>query len=275
MKLSFYGVRGSCPSVSRTTARYGGNTSSVVLEAPGNPPLLLDLGTGVAAVGREWPHEESFSGAALVTHLHYDHVLGLPFLEPINQPGAHLEIYGPDQRGSSLAHSFAALVRPPYFPLHLGDLRGRLSFVELSNDTFWIGAIQVVSRLIPHLGPTLGYRVECGGKVLAYLSDHQAPPDLEEVADSVLELCEGVDVLIHDAQYTRSEFLAKPDWGHSTVDYAVRVAARAGVRQLCLFHHDPSHTDEELDGMLESVRPAADAAGVPVLSAAEGLTINL
>ena len=275
MKLSFHGVRGSCPSVSRTTARYGGNTASVLVEAPGQPPLLLDLGTGVATLGREWPEEQPFSGAALVTHLHFDHVLGLPFFEPVNQPSAHLEIYGPGQPGSSVADALATLVRPPYFPLQLHDLRGRLSFVDLSNDSFSIGGIQVVSRLIPHLGPTLGYRVECGGKVLAYLSDHQAPPDLEGVADSVLELCEGVDVLVHDAQYTRSEFLAKPDWGHSTADYAVRVAAKAGARQLCLFHHDPSHTDEELDRMLESVRPAAEAAGVAVVSAAEGLTIDL
>ena len=268
-------MRGSCPSASQETARYGGNTSSVLVEAAGQPPVLLDLGTGVASFGRQWRAGKAFAGAALVSHLHFDHVLGLPFFEPINRPGAHLDVYGPLQPDGSLADAFAALVRPPYFPLHLRDLQGDVAFIEISNDCFSIGRFQVVSRLVPHLGPTLGYRLECDGKVVAYISDHQPPAELEEVADAVLELCEGVDLLIHDAQYTRSEFIAKSNWGHSSVDYAVLVATEAGARQLCLFHHDPSHGDEQLDEMLQSVRPAAQAAGVAVLLAAEGLVVNL
>lgn len=275
MKISFHGVRGSCPSASQATSRYGANTSSVLVEAPGQPPVLLDLGTGVASFGRRWPETKAFAGAALVTHLHFDHVLGLPFFEPINQPGARLDVYGPPQPQGSLADAFAALVRPPYFPLQLSELEGEVTFLEVSNDRFSLGAFQVVSRVVPHLGPTLGYRVECEGKVVAYISDHQAPVEQQGVADAVLELCEGADLLIHDAQYTRSEFMAKHDWGHSFVDYAVLVAAEAGARRLCLFHHDPSHGDEQLDEMLQSVRPAAQAAGVSVLHAAEGLVVTL
>jgi ribonuclease BN (tRNA processing enzyme) len=125
------------------------------------------------------------------------------------------------------------------------------------------------------VGPTLGYRVEFDACAVAYLSDHQAPPGLDTVADAALELCAGVDLLVHDAQYTPSELRAKPDWGHSSVDYAVLVAREAGARRLALFHHDPAHGDDDINQMLESVRPAAEAAGVALFAAAEGMAIDL
>lgn len=268
-------MRGSCPSPAPATSRYGGNTSSVLIEVPGQLPVLLDLGTGVTSLGRQWPEGDAFAGVALVTHLHFDHVQGLPFFEPINRTGACLDIYGPAQKEGSLADAFASLVRPPYFPLHLRELAGEISFVEVRNDGFALGTVDVVSRFVPHTGPTLGYRLQCDGKAVAYISDHQAPAGLDGIAEAVLELCAGVDLLIHDAQYTPSELRSKPDWGHSSVDYALQVAIEAEARGLCLFHHDPSHRDEQLDEMLQSVRPAADAAGVTVLHAAEGLVVRL
>jgi ribonuclease BN (tRNA processing enzyme) len=276
LKVTFHGVRGSFPSPSRTAQRYGGHTSSVVVEVDGQSPLLLDLGTGISSA--LLPHAstgEAFGGTALVTHLHYDHVLGLPFFPPVNHPGGRLEIFGPRQPHGLLADAFAALVRPPYFPIHLRDLRGDICFQDLSAESFSVGAFRVTSRLVPHVGPTLGYRIESDGKVLCYVSDHQASADLHSVADSVLELCDGADLLIHDAQYTASEFRAKPDWGHSTAEYALHVAHEAGVKRLCLYHHDPSHDDDDVDRMLEAVRAPADAAGIDVLAAAESLAVTL
>lgn len=238
----------------------------------GQAPLLLDLGTGIASIPSP---EGGFRGTALVTHLHFDHVLGLPFFGPVNRPGAHLRVFGPCQPEGSLAEAFDALVRPPYFPIHLGDLEGDISFQGLSAETFAVGGLQVTSRPVPHLGPTLGYRIESGDRTLCYISDHQAPADLRTVAESVLELCDGADLLIHDAQYTHAEFLAKPDWGHSTVEYALLVAREAGVRRLCLFHHDPSHADDELDRMLEEAQRLAEGSGVAVMAAAEDLALRV
>lgn len=217
--------------------------------------------------------EDGFRGTALVTHLHFDHVLGLPFFRPVNVPGAELQIFGPRQGEGSVADAFAALVRPPYFPIHLRDLQGDISFQDLSADSFALGPLRVTSRLIPHLGPTLGYRIESDDKTLCYISDHQAPADLQTVDDSVLELCDGADLLIHDAQYTHSEFLAKPNWGHSTVEYAVLVAREAGVRHLCLFHHDPSHGDDKIDQMLEAARSLAEKPGIGVTAAADNMSV--
>ena len=275
MRITFHGVRGSSPSRSRVSHRYGANTSSVTLEALGQAPLLLDLGTGVAGFGRQVPSLERFSGKALVTHLHFDHVLGLPFFEPLNRPGARLEIYGPAQTAGGLAEAFAYLIRPPYFPVELKDLAGEIEYHEVSDDRFTVGAFDVQSRLVPHVGPTVGYRVEYDARTVAYLSDHQAPPGLDTVADGALELCAGVDLLVHDAQYTPSELRAKPDWGHSSVDYALLVAREAGARRLALFHHDPAHTDDDIDGMLQSVSRAAEAAGVALFAAAEGMAVDI
>lgn len=278
LKVTFHGVRGSYPGPSQESHRYGGHTSSVVVEADGQSPLLLDLGTGIssiASLAANGGSGEEFRGTALVTHLHYDHVLGLPFFTPANHPGARLDVFGPSQPDGSLADAFGALVRPPYFPIHLRDLQGDICFHELSAERFTVGAFRVTSRLVPHLGPTLGYRIEFEGKVVCYISDHQAPADLQCVADAVLELCDGADLLIHDAQYTMAEFLAKPDWGHSTAEYALLVAREAGVKRLCLYHHDPSHSDEELDRMLEAVRSPADFASIAVIAAAEGASITL
>ncbi len=275
MRITFHGVRGSSPSASRTSHRYGGNTSSVTLEVPGQAPLLLDLGTGLAAFGRQLPPQDPFMGHALVTHLHFDHVLGLPFFEPVNRPGARLEVYGPPQAAGGLAEAFAHLVRPPYFPVELRNLAGAFDYREVADDRFTLGAFDVLSRLVPHVGPTLGYRVEHGDTAVAYLSDHQAPPGVTTVADGALELCAGVDLLVHDAQYTPAELRAKPDWGHSSVDYALFVAREAGARRLALYHHDPAHGDDDLDRMLGSVAPAAEAAGIAVFAAAEGMVIDL
>lgn len=276
LKVTFHGVRGSYPSPSRAAQRYGGHTSSVVVEVDGQSPLLLDLGTGISSA--VLPHAstgQAFRGTALVTHLHYDHVLGLPFFPPVTHPDAELAIFGPRQPHGVLADTFAALVRPPYFPIHLRDLKGDICFQDLSAERFSVGGFRVTSRLVPHVGPTLGYRIEFNGNVLCYVSDHQAPADLHTVADSVLELCDGADLLIHDAQYTASEFLAKPDWGHSTAEYALHVAREAGVKRLCLYHHDPSHNDDDVDRILEAVRGPADAAGIDVLAAAESLAVTL
>jgi ribonuclease BN (tRNA processing enzyme) len=270
-------VRGSCPCPSDDNVRYGGNTASVLLRSDGDgAPLLLDLGTGV----RRLPvaPDVPFRATALVTHLHFDHIQGLPFFPAVLDDAARLDIYAPAQAEGSVEAAFAGLIRPPYFPVPLASLAAELYFWEVSSDAFAVGAAKVTARPVPHVGPTAGYRIEQNGLSVTYISDHQAPVDAGSgaVADTVLELCDGVDLLIHDAQYTAEEFAAKPDWGHSTVDYAVRVATEAGARRLVLFHHDPAHDDATLDRFLEQAQSRSRANGGPeVLAAAEGLSLTV
>lgn len=276
MKVTFNGVRGSCPCPCDANQRYGGNTASVALEVEDSPPLLLDLGTGLRTFGLTQPMDGTFSANALVTHIHWDHVQGLPFFPPIHFPGSKMSIYGPHQETGTFAEVFGGLMRRPYFPIGADELEGDVSFHDVTSEALAIGDAKVLVRPVPHKGPTVGYRIEWNGVSVAYISDHQAPPDLEAVEDEVLELADGVDLLIHDAQYTRDEWAMKGEWGHCTVDFAVRVAELSSAKRLILFHHDPAHCDDKLDQLLDEAREMGAAAGVGQIdSAFEGMQILL
>ena len=249
----------------------------MALERPGDDPIVLDLGTGLRFWGETLPQDGTFRGTALITHLHWDHVQGLPFFVPINRPGACLDIYGPPQDGVSVEEAFSSFMCPPYFPVRIEDLVGSIRFHDVADTDVAIGDAKVRVREVPHVGATNGYRIDWDGTTVAYLSDHQQPQDGSfGIAPSVLELCDGVDLLIHDAQYTPSEFAQKAHWGHCTVDYAVHVAREAGARRLALFHHDPEHTDEDVDALLAGAQELAEKAGLEeVIAAREGLTVAM
>jgi phosphoribosyl 1,2-cyclic phosphodiesterase len=273
LELTFFGVRGSCPCPSASNRRYGANTACVSLRAHGERPIVFDLGTGLRAFGETQPLDGSFEGTALVTHMHWDHVQGLPFFPPADRHGARFEVFGPAQERGTFGEVFGELMRPPYFPVTFSELRGEITFRDVTSEELTIGSAKVLVRPVPHSGPTVGYRVKWKGRVVTYISDHQAPLDLDSVSPDVLELADGADVLIHDAQYTADEFAETSHWGHCTIGYAVKVAAKAGVRNLVLFHHDPSHGDERLDDLLCEAKVFAGHSGPQVVSAYEGLSL--
>ena len=280
LNVSFYGTRGSTPCPSEENRRYGGNTSCVALESPGHEPIILDLGTGLRFFGETQPNDGTFKGSALVTHLHWDHVQGLPFFTPVLKEGARLDIYGPRQDEGTVADAFHSFICPPFFPVTVEQLYGQLSFLDAGDEDLELDGAKVRVRTVPHVGTNNGYRVEMGGASVAYLSDHQMPHDgSHTVPDDVLELCDGVDVLVHDAQYTPEEFAEKYYWGHCTVDYALFVAQEAGAKRLVMFHHDPARTDEQVDALLAGARQQNATGPGPsvdeVLAAYEGLTISL
>ncbi len=280
--MTFHGVRGSTPCHGPDIVGYGGNTSCVSIGVPGADPILLDLGTGLRYFGQSLPTGTPFRGSCLVSHLHWDHIQGLPFFTPLLTEGAHVTMYAPVQDdGRTVEQVFGETIRPPLFPIELSMLPGVIEFNDVCDDEFVIdggaaGDIAVMSRSIPHVGRTLGYRIEWNGRSMAYLSDHQMPCDGALVASAgALELSRGVDLLIHDAQYTDEEFAAKRDWGHCTMEYAVWMAAEAGADQLALFHHDPSHHDDELDELIALAVASGADRGVRVFGAREGVTVSL
>ncbi len=275
MEVSFFGVRGSTPCSSDDNRRYGGNTACVVIERAGHNPIILDLGTGLRFFGLNRVHPEPFRASALVSHLHWDHVQGIPFFPPLLVEGSRLDLYAPKQCDGSLEDTVRSFLSPPYFPVDIDALPCRLAFHEVDPGVLEVEDATVLVAEVPHVGPTLGYRVEVEGVSVAYISDHQQPGvGSTEVNAGVLELCEGVDLLIHDAQFDDLEFAMRSTWGHCTVDYAVEVAVQAGARTLALFHHDPSHTDGHIDELLESASEQADRRGLAeVIAAHEGLTV--
>jgi ribonuclease BN (tRNA processing enzyme) len=289
--LTFYGVRGSTPCDGERYARYGGSTSSVVLDAPGHTPVVFDLGTGVRVYGDEVTERivadlranravPGYHADVLLTHLHWDHIIGLPFFTPAFQPEARITVYGPRQPDGPLADVFAGVMRPPYFPITPADLGADVRFVDVADDTFALNGAKVLSRWVRHTDPALGFRVDLDGRSVTYISDHgpgcvAEDPD-DHVPQSVLELCDGVDVLIHDAQHTVDEYESKRHFGHSSIEYAVHVACEAGVKRLVLFHHCPSHSDDDLDLILEHARElSAQRNGPSILAACEGLRLEL
>jgi phosphoribosyl 1,2-cyclic phosphodiesterase len=276
MRVTFYGVRGSTPCNGDEIARYGGNTACVALDVPDHEPILFDLGTGLRYFGQSLPQDEPFRGTCLLSHLHWDHIQGLPFFKPFLRPGADMRIYAPVQEEGSAGDVFADTIRPPLFPVHFSMLPGMVDVQEVGDDRFTVGDTKVMSRLIPHVGNTLGYRVEWNGRSVVYMSDHQMPADGSHAAPpGVLELCEDADLLIHDAQYTPEEFATKRDWGHCTPEYAVWLASTAGVKRLALFHHDPAHDDDMLDEILGCAIELAATRGVEAFAARERTSVEV
>lgn len=261
--------------------RYGGNTSCVVIDGPGHPPIICDLGTGLRYFGRDVAEVSTFEGVALVTHLHWDHIQGIPFFAPALTAGATLDIYAPATTcgGEDLSATEAvrSFMRPPYFPVEIDALPGEIRLHSVEPGTLQLGAAEVRVAEIPHCGRTFGFRITSGGFSVGYVPDHQQPgADTTEVDPAVVDLLAGVDLLIHDAQFTPDEFAARRDWGHCTIDYAVEVAARVGARRLALFHHDPSHDDDTIDRLAAAAAEIGRQRGlVEVVAAFEGLTMNL
>jgi phosphoribosyl 1,2-cyclic phosphodiesterase len=278
--VTFCGVRGSVPAPGARFARYGGNTSCVaVAHAATEPPvLLLDAGTGLANASGLLGGEP-FAGTLLLTHLHWDHSLGLPFFLAGDRDDARVTLLMPEQGdGTGAEDLLARVMAPPFFPITPGGLRGDWRFGMISPGQFKAEGFTIEAREIPHKGGrTFGYRVSDGHCALAYVTDHcptscgPGPDGLGEYHADVLALAEGADLLVHDAQLLAGELPAEAAFGHAAAEYAVRLAVRAGAARVALFHHKPSRTDADLD---EVARRFA-AAEIPVTVAAEGTTIEL
>jgi ribonuclease BN (tRNA processing enzyme) len=239
------------------------------------------LGTGLRPLGLELDAsgacDDGVELVAFLSHLHWDHIIGLPFFTTAHNPNTKLEVYGPPQAGGSSLHDvFDRVLHPPFFPINVEELKGTVHFSEAIDDEVTVGRAKVLVRQVPHVGTTLGFRIEADGASVAFVSDHQQPEDRSQVARGVLELCDGADLVIHDSQYTEEEFVVKALWGHSTIAYAVHVAREAGARQLAMFHHDPLHVDDDIDRLLGEARALDEASGLErVLAASEGLTLEV
>ena len=253
------------------------------IAAPGHPALIFDLGTGLRNYGEHLARADQLQGyqaAVLLTHLHWDHIQGLPFFAPVAAGGGSVTVYGPEQEGGPLDEVFTGIMSKPYFPIRPDELRGDVTFQAVGADTFAVNGAKVRARWIRHTDPTLGFRVEVEGVSIAYLPDHgpgTVPEDADfYVPDDVLELCDGVDLLIHDAQHTNEEYELKRSWGHCTIDYAVHVARESGARELALFHHCPSHGDDAVDEILRGARDlSARTNGPAVIAAADGMRVDV
>lgn len=282
MKATVWGARGSVPAPGPATMRYGGNTSCVQVELSDGSTLVLDAGTGIRGLGLALPENDA-PLHILLTHLHLDHIQGLIFFAPMFRPGREIVIWGPAAPEASLRDRIGRYISAPLMPVEIRELPCAVSFRECEGREWRIGPAVVRSASVSHRGPTLGFRIEDAGTSLCYIPDHEpglgaSLDDLPDEWISGLELACDADLLIHDAQYTDVEYPAHLGWGHSPTSDLLSFARRARARKLLAFHHDPLHTDRDLDAVggeaLERwVGLGGDAADFCM--AAEGLELAL
>jgi phosphoribosyl 1,2-cyclic phosphodiesterase len=254
VKAVIWGARGSVASPGRETARYGGNTSCVEVRGDDGTLLVLDAGTGIRRLGATLvPAPKRVD--VLLSHLHLDHILGLGFFGPLHVPGLEVHIWGPASTTLDLRARLSRYLSPPLFPVHLRELECDLTLHEVPSPEVAIGEFTVSSALICHPDPTVGYRIASQSGTLAYLTDHEPALGVADFPESPewtsgYAIAAGADVLIHDTQYSPPEYRDRVGWGHSALPDAIAFAKLAGVRELVTFHHDPGHSDDDIERLL-------------------------
>jgi phosphoribosyl 1,2-cyclic phosphodiesterase/CheY-like chemotaxis protein len=286
MLVRFWGTRGSIAKPGPDTFRFGGNTSCVEVRTDAGTLLVIDCGTGAHGLGQALMQErpDGMEGSLLISHTHWDHIQGFPFFAPFFSPGHTWDVFGPSGLSGSLRSVLSGQMQHAYFPVTLEQFAATIRYHDLHEGTFRIGDVTITTHLLNHPALTLAYRLQADGATVVYCCDHE-PHDpalasgLGPLSGQDLHYAafiEGSDLVIHDAQYTALEFPAKLGWGHSSVEYAVRLCEEAGVARLALTHHDPLRNDATIDLILAGVRTDLAERGSPleVLAAAEGLVLR-
>ena len=305
MKVRFWGVRGSIPSPGLATKKYGGNTACVELRVgPENRIIIIDAGSGIRLLGNSLMAkdliDDSIKADIFLSHTHWDHIMGYPFFTPVYSPGSVIKVYGPVTfEDDPLEDVVGGQMKYRYFPVNLGELSSNIEYIRLNeNPCIDLGdGLQLSTKLLNHPITSLGYRFEYDGKVVCtcyatepfpnlFITDPNAPGyheamalEGEEVATELNMVIEqffaGADLLIHDAQYTEDEYSGRRNWGHTSIEYAIAAANRAGVKKLALFHHDPDRTDDQLDEFAKKFCDPGHPGETEVFFAREGMVVEL
>ena len=306
MKVRFWGVRGSIPSPGQVTQKYGGNTACTEIRVGEEDRLLIiDAGSGIRNLGNYIMGNDLPKGPIraeiFLSHTHWDHIMGYPFFTPIYIPGSKMKVYGPVSfEDDPLEEVVGGQMKYRYFPVNLGELASEVEYIRLKEDpSIDLGdGLNLKTKLLNHPITSLGYRFEYDSKVICtcydtepfrnlFITDPEHPDydeamayEGEEVAkeqnQAVEDFFAGADLLIYDAQYTLDEYRnGRVNWGHTSMEYAVEAANRAGVKKLALFHHDPDRSDSELDAFTKIYCEPGKYGDTEVFFAQEGVEIIL
>lgn len=280
MKVRFHGVRGSTPTPGASTVRYGGNTSCVEVRLADGSLLVFDAGTGIRECGIELM-KEGFNGPVhlLLSHLHWDHVLGLPFFAPVWRKETTLRVLPMLTAAQQQAAVTKAIFDGMHFPVRAEFVPSTIEFLEEAES--WRVGSAVVRRIpLNHPGGAQGFRIDdADGRSLAYLTDNElSPPTAPQTTlDALARFSENVDLLIHDAQYIEADFPLKKGWGHSTINEVLELGHKASARHLALYHHEPTRDDDALDALDREVQAKLREGKSPMTTtmAREGWIVDL
>ncbi len=299
MEVTFWGVRGSYPTPAPETVRYGGNTSCVEVLADGGERLVVDAGTGLTRLGDHLMSRGQLAGThhILLSHLHWDHIQGLPFFAPAYDSRARISIHAMPDTAKPLAKVLAGVARHEFFPAALDDFAAPFDFHEvLADETFTPQSFRVTAFRLNHPSGAMGYRIDADGTSCAYVCDtapftevlhkkhflHGLEPiseadrlELQEMRDGVVRAIRGCDTVIYDTHFTPEEYAKFPHYGHSTPDQALALCTGIGIRQLVLYHHAPNHNDAILDQMSGLYANLGRQVGLEVTTAREGMVLRI
>lgn len=285
LTVRFRGVRGSIPSPARENIRYGGNTSCVEVRC-GDQLLILDAGSGIRCLGEDLAKDfgpRPIAADLLISHTHWDHIQGLPFFSPAYSPHNRIRIIAPNGHASVVEQALRNQMSPLHFPVGLEQMLGIVEISELTSHHADLGNFSIQVTSLNHPGGCAGFRLETNGSSVGYLPDHEpylrngeepfSAVDLRGKA--LVEFVRGLDLLILDTQYTDEEYQNRVGWGHGFLSASVALAVEAGVHRLALFHHDPSHSDDQIDRMIETAHMLAGNTALAIHAAAENEIITL
>jgi len=281
VRIRFWGTRGSIATPGPNTSRYGGNTSCIEVRSERGTLVIIDCGTGGRSLAQKLMADDGGRrGSILISHTHWDHIQGVPFFDPLYVPGNEWHVYGPKGLRESMHEALAGQMEYTYFPVPLNGCAANIQYHDLVEGSFAIDDISVSTRYLNHPALTLGYRLQVDGATLVYACDHEPYSRALGLGDGTIvgqdlehaEFVRGADLLIHDGQYTADEYPTKIGWGHSPVEYAVKLAEQAPVKRLALTHHDPRRDDNAIDRLIASIR---QTTSLNVFAASEGQVVEL
>ncbi len=245
MKITILGARGSVPTSGAKTQVFGGSTSCVLIETDDNA-IYLDAGSGII----QTPDIGDRQISILITHPHFDHLIGLPFFPYNTAPGRRIDVYGKSRSEGTIKEQLERLISPPLWPCTLSEYKADYCFHE-AEARFSIGNIDVETAESRHPGSSLIYRISFDGKSIVYATDYEYA---EDESSKLSDFAKGANLILLDAQYTDEEFAARKGFGHSTVKQGLRIMQDAQAKIMRFVHHDPRHTDEMLKKMEDEVK---------------------
>ena len=304
MNIRFWGVRGSIPCPGPLTQKYGGNSACIELRIGTDRLVIIDAGSGIRLLGNHLMQHDLPKGPIraeiFLSHTHWDHIMGFPYFVPIYVPGTQLTVYGPVSfEDDPLEEVVGGQMKYRYFPVNMGELKSKIEYIRLKEDAGrdYGDGLVLTTKFLNHPITALGYRFEYQGKSVCTCYDFEPfrnlfitdpdHPDYDEGMDvegeevareqnlAMEAFFAGADLLVHDSQYTDAEFKSRIGWGHSSCEYVIAAANRAGVKKLALFHHDPDRTDQQIDEMAATYCVPGRYGDTEVFFAREGQVVEL